>query len=197
MPRTGSWEWSRSARTRQSMLVAAREVFTAYGFADAGIAEVVSRAGCSVGSLYHHFGNKAELFLALWEEHQSAYEEGSASAVSAAKAEGVSEPLDLFAVGTRAYLLGCWERRDLIRLFTDGGGPAGFEQLRRTRGRDWLRRNSLLLRAGDSAVDRLKVAMLTSAIGEAGREVALCETREQAEEVIEAALLLIRRLGQV
>jgi AcrR family transcriptional regulator len=27
----------------------------------------------SVGSLYHHFGGKSELFIALWQEHQVAH----------------------------------------------------------------------------------------------------------------------------
>ncbi|MEV0589028.1 TetR/AcrR family transcriptional regulator [Nonomuraea sp. NPDC050310] len=192
-----SWQWSRTAETRRSILDAAREVFTRYGFADASIAEVVRRSGCSTGSLYHHFGNKGELFLALYEEHQNAHEQASASAVAAAKAAGCTEPIELFAAGARAFLEGCWERRDLVRLFSDGGGPPGFEALRRGRGRDWLRQNSVLLRAGGGAFERLKVGMFTSAMGEAGREVAMCETRAEAMEVIEAAGTLIRRLGHV
>ncbi len=71
-PSANAWRWSRTAETRRGMLAAAREVFTERGFADASVADVVERAGSSVGSLYHHFGGKAELFLALWEDHQAA-----------------------------------------------------------------------------------------------------------------------------
>ena len=62
-----SWQWGRTAQTQRALLDAAREVFTRQGFAEASIADVVERAGSSVGSLYHHFGGKSELFLALWQ----------------------------------------------------------------------------------------------------------------------------------
>jgi AcrR family transcriptional regulator len=193
--RTGSWEWSRTAQTRKSMLEAAREVFTEHGFAEANIADVVARAGSSTGSLYHHFGGKAELFLALWAEHQEAHEAAATAAVAAARKAGVSEPLELFLVGARAFLEGSWERRDLARLFMDGDGPSGFERTRRARGREWVRQNAVLLAAGAQPLDRLTVVVLTSVIGEAGREVATCETEEEARGVVEAATILIRRLS--
>ena len=193
--KSGSWEWSRTAETRRNMLRAAREVFCEHGFADANVADVVARAGSSVGSLYHHFGGKSELFLALWEEHQAAHEEAAATAVAKAKKAGVTDPIELFITGARAFLEGSWERRDLARLFMSGDGPPGFELMRRTRGREWVRQNAVLLGAGTGPLDRLTVSVLTTVIGEAGREVATCETREEAEQVIEAAIALIRRLA--
>ena len=60
----GSWQWARTAETQRALLDAARAVFAEQGFADASIADVVERAGSSVGSLYHHFGGKSELFIA-------------------------------------------------------------------------------------------------------------------------------------
>jgi AcrR family transcriptional regulator len=75
MARKASWE----AQTRKGMLQAAREVFGEHGFAEASVADVVARAGSSVGSLYHHFGGKAELFLPLHEDHQAAHEQASAT----------------------------------------------------------------------------------------------------------------------
>ncbi|MBW3551386.1 MAG: TetR/AcrR family transcriptional regulator, partial [Proteobacteria bacterium] len=57
LPRLGS----KAATTRSALLSSAREVFTASGFAQASIADVVAGAGASVGSLYHHFGGKSEL----------------------------------------------------------------------------------------------------------------------------------------
>lgn len=190
----GAWEWSRTAQTRKSMLQAAREVFTEHGFAEASVADVVERAGLSVGSLYHHFGGKTELFLALWENHQAEYEENAASAVSKARQASVRDPLELFIAGARAFLDGSWERRDLARLFMDGDAPPGFELMRRTRGRTWVRQNAVLLGAGSAPLDRLTVAILTTVIGEASREVATSDTREEAERITEAAIELIRRL---
>ncbi|MBV9384480.1 MAG: TetR/AcrR family transcriptional regulator [Streptosporangiaceae bacterium] len=189
-----AWRWSRTAETRRVLLRAAREVFTEQGFAKASVAEVVDRAGSSVGSLYHHFGGKTELFLALWRDHQDAHEERASGAVAKARAGGEREPLALFVAGARAYLEGSWERRDLTRLFMDGDGPPGFEFMRRTRGHEWVRQNAVLLGASADPVDRLMVAVLTTIIAEAAREVATCQTRGEAETIAAAAVRFIRRL---
>jgi AcrR family transcriptional regulator len=194
-PGANAWQWSRTAETRRGMLRAAREVFTEQGFTEASVADVVKRAGSSVGSLYHHFGGKTELFLALWEDHQATHEEGAATAVAEARKSGETDPLELFVAGARAFLEGSWERRDLVRLFMDGSGPPGFELMRRTRNREWVRQNAVLLGASDDPVDRVTVVVLTTIIGEAAREVASCETKDEADTITVAAIRLIRRLG--
>ncbi|WP_067965154.1 TetR/AcrR family transcriptional regulator [Nocardiopsis trehalosi] len=190
----GSWQWSRTAETRRTLLAAAREVFTASGFAEAGVAAVVERAGSSVGSLYHHFGGKTELFLALWEEHQAEQERRAASAVSAARAAGTDDPRALFTAGARAFLDGAWEHRDLVRLFSDGDGPPGFERTRRARDRAWVRQNTALLGSGTSPAERATVAIVTTVIAEAAREVAVCPTPTEAAEVTTTTLRLIPHL---
>lgn len=189
-----AWQWSRTAQTRRAMLDAAREVFARQGFAEASVAAVVAQARSSVGSLYHHFGGKTELFLALWEDHQASQEDLASSAVAKARSDGIDDPLQLLIVGARAFLDGSWQRRDLVRLFMDGNGPPGFELMRRTRNREWVRQNAVLLGAGTDPIDRLTVAVLTSIIGEAGREIAMCTTRREANAVTEAAVALIRKL---
>lgn len=193
-PNANAWQWSRTAETRRGMLRAAREVFTERGFAEASVADVVARAGSSVGSLYHHFGGKAELFLALWEDHQAAHEEAASAAVAALRETGETNPVELFIAGARAFLEASWRRRDLVRLLMDGDGPPGFELVRRTRNREWVRQNAVLLGAGTDPVDRVTVAVLTTVIGEAAREVAACETKTEADTVAAAAIRLIRRL---
>jgi AcrR family transcriptional regulator len=197
VPGRSAWKWSRTGETRRVLLDAAREVFAERGFAESSVADVVERAGSSVGSLYHHFGGKAELFLALWEDHQAAHEESAASSVARARQAGVTDPVELFISGARAFLEGSWDRRDLVRLFLDGDGPPGFELMRRTRGRQWVRQNAVLLGAGETPMDRLTVAVLTTVIGEAGREVATSATGEEAREVIDAATALIRRFDRL
>lgn len=189
-----AWRWSRTTETRRGMLRAAREVFAERGFAGASVADVVERAGCSVGSLYHHFGGKTELYVALWEVHQDAQEDAAATAVAKARTAGEEDPLELFVAGARAFLQGSWEGRDLVRLFMDRDCPPGFELMRRARGREWVRQNAVLLGAGADPVDRVTVAVLTTVIGEAGREVAACGTGREADEVAETAIGLIRRL---
>jgi AcrR family transcriptional regulator len=193
-PGSNAWQWSRTAETRRALLDAARDVFSEQGFAAASVASVVERAGSSVGSLYHHFGGKTELFLALWEDHQAAHEEAAATAVAKAKARGETDPLDLLIVGARAFLDGSWQRRDVVRLVMDGDAPPGFELMRRTRNREWVRQNAVLLGTGSDPGDRLTVSVLTSIIGEAGREIATCPSRRAANRITERAVSLIRKL---
>src|SRR5260370_27425305 len=88
----GPRQWSRTAQTQRALLDAARQVFTERGFAEASIADIVQRAGSSVGSLYHHFGGKSELFVALWQEHQLAHEEAASQAVAEARKNRGTRP---------------------------------------------------------------------------------------------------------
>src|SRR5580658_6564357 len=193
-PPTSSWQWGRTAQTQRALLDAARDVFARQGFAEASIADIVERAGSSVGSLYHHFGGKSELFLALWQEHQMAHEAAASEAVAQAKKDGVADPTELFCAGARAFLEGSWQRRDLAMLFFAGDGPPGFEIMKRRRGREWIGKNDVLLRLPDTALDRLYAAILTNLISEGAREVAMAKTRRAANLVIDAVIGYSRRL---
>src|SRR5436853_1922574 len=113
-PTTSARGGGRAQATRATLLAAARDVFAESGFADANIADVVARAGASVGSLYHHFGGKADLYLALFEDYQTRQEERAAAAVRAARRDdNLHDPVELFLAGASAYLAGCWEEREL------------------------------------------------------------------------------------
>ena len=193
-PASGGWQWERTAHTQRALLDAAREVFTSRGFSDASIADVVERAGSSVGSLYHHFGGKSELFLALWQEHQLAHEQAASEAVAQARKDGVTDPGELFTAGARAFLQGSWQRRDLALLFLSGDGPPGFEVMQRRRSHEWVGQNDALLHLPDTALDRLYASVLTTLIGEGAREVAASANRRQADKIIDAVLEYARRL---
>jgi AcrR family transcriptional regulator len=193
-PPGGAWQWSRTAQTQRALLDAARQVFAEQGFAGASIADVVERAGSSVGSLYHHFGGKSELFLALWQEHQLAHEKAASEAVAQARKAGVTDPTALFSVGARAFLRGSWLRRDLALLFVSGDGPPGFELIKRRRNHEWISQNDALLQLPDTSLDRLYAAILTSLIGEGAREVAAAKTRRQADAIIDAVIEYARRV---
>ena len=169
---SGSWQWARTAQTQRALLDAARAVFTGQGFADASIADVVERAGSSVGSLYHHFGGKSELFIALWQDYQQAQEADASEAVARARKAGVTDSFELFSAGARAFMEGCWRRR----------------------GREWLGQNDALLRLSDTSFDRLYVTILTTLIGEGSREVAAAGSRRQADRVIDAVIEYVRLL---
>ncbi|MFE4194435.1 TetR/AcrR family transcriptional regulator [Paenarthrobacter sp. NPDC056912] len=190
----GSWQWTRTAATQRHLLDAATEVFVEHGFTDASISDIVSRAGSSVGSLYHHFGGKTELFLALWDDYQNEHERLVAAAVAKARKAGQNDALALFNVGSRSYFDYTWKHRELERVFIEGDTPPGFEVLRRERGREWVRQNSVLLGASDDTLGRLTVAVITDIVTVSGQEVALSATKREADEVVEAAAVLVQRL---
>jgi AcrR family transcriptional regulator len=192
--RAGAWQWARTAQTQRALLDAARAVFVEQGFADASIADVVQRAGSSVGSLYHHFGGKSELFIALWQEHQAAHEAAAAKAVASVKRAGITDPFELFSAGARAFLEGSWQRRDLAMLFFSGDSPPGFEVMKRQRGHQWISQNDALLKLSENSFDRLYTSILTSLIAEGSREVAAAGNRRQASKVIDAVIEYVRRL---
>ncbi len=189
-----AWQWARTAETRRALLAAAREVFVEQGFVNASIADVVQRADSSVGSLYHHFGGKSELFVALWQEHQQAHEEAASRAVAQARRAGVTDPFELFSAGARAFLEGSWQRRDLAMLFVAGDSPPGFEVMKRRRSHEWVGQNDALLKLPDTSFSRLYAAILTSMIAEGAREVAAAKTRRQATAIIDAVIEYARRL---
>ena len=147
-----------------------------------------------MGSLYHHFGGKSELFVALWQEHQQAHEEAASRAVAQARRAGVTDPFELFSAGARAFLEGSWQRRDLAMLFVAGDSPPGFEVMKRRRSHEWVGQNDALLKLPDTSFSRLYAAILTSMIAEGAREVAAAKTRRQATAIIDAVIEYARRL---
>ncbi len=56
---------ARGVVTRQRLLTSAEELFTRRGYDGTAIGDVAARAGVSIGTLYHHFGDKRALLLAL------------------------------------------------------------------------------------------------------------------------------------
>ena len=190
-------QWSSTEQTRAQFLDAARAVFAQRGFAEASVSEVVERAGSSVGSLYHHFGGKAELFTALWERYRDEQQAAAAAAVSTARADGVTEPFALFEAGARGYLQAAWGNRDMVKLFYDGDSPPGFQKLQRVSSRKWVRDNFRLLGANDSPVNRVLVALLTSFMGDARREIASARSAKEARALVETMMAVLARLRAV
>lgn len=192
----GGRQWARADATRQGLLEAAQAVFADRGYADAGIAEIVERSGISVGSLYHHYGGKAGLYLALWEDYTKEQERRATRAVAEARGEGETDPVGLFLAGARAYFAVCWERRQVARLFHGSDGPAGFSLLRRGRFRQWIEQNTRLLRGDeDTRAAQVLGLVLTTVIGEAGREVATAEDLGEADEIIDEVCRILARLA--
>ena len=57
--------------TRRAIVGAARARFGDVGFAGTSLDDVAADAGVTKGALYHHFRNKADLFLAVYDEVES------------------------------------------------------------------------------------------------------------------------------
>ena len=91
-----------AAATRRALIEAATELFTDRGFAATSIEDVVQKARVTRGALYHHFTNKADLFLAVFEElEQRLMDDVSRAAYSGA------DPWELLTKGTNAFLDAC------------------------------------------------------------------------------------------
>ena len=54
--------------TRQQLLKSALHVFGEKGFAATRLEDIAEAANVTRGAIYHHFGNKKELFIALFKE---------------------------------------------------------------------------------------------------------------------------------
>jgi TetR/AcrR family transcriptional repressor of nem operon len=57
-----SWHPDRKKATRESILLAAAELFTEAGFNAIGIEQVMERAGMTRGAFYAHFKSKSDLY---------------------------------------------------------------------------------------------------------------------------------------
>lgn len=63
-----------NTKTRQRILLAAREEFIAYGFRDASLRTIAKEAGITVSNIYNYFNNKDELFRAVLSPLLEAFE---------------------------------------------------------------------------------------------------------------------------
>ena len=188
-------QWSRSKATRRAILDAALDVFADDGYEKANIAHIVDRSGLSVGSVYHHFNGKSDLFLSLWNEYERANREASVLAVSAARSEGERRRVELFVIGARAYLARARADARSTLLFSGGEGPAGFDVLNQESGTRWLEDNLRLLRLPDDPANRLLARILTRAVSEGARAAAALGDSPEADAVVETTIEIARRIA--
>lgn len=71
--------------TRRRLLDSGRRIFAEQGFAGAGTQEIVAAAGVAPTALYHHFGNKLGLFVAVGAEVYDVFIGRLRAAVAAAE----------------------------------------------------------------------------------------------------------------
>ena len=93
----------------------------------------------------------------MFEEFHEDLAGQARAAVRAARSAGVTDPRLLFLAGARSYLDGCFEQRELSRLFVSGDAPPGFDVVMRRRLREWAERNAEFFARGPEPVDEAGV----------------------------------------
>ncbi|MEV4423647.1 TetR/AcrR family transcriptional regulator [Patulibacter sp. NPDC049589] len=89
-----------AAPTRERLLRSAREVVESGGYAGASVAAIALRAGVANGTLYRHFGSKAELFVEVFRDVCGREVAAMEDAVAAAGDDHVARvlaPLEVFS----------------------------------------------------------------------------------------------------
>lgn len=185
----------RGATTRAILLAAAREVFRQQGYAQAAITDIVALAGASVGSLYHHFAGKAELYMALFGELDAAREARTRAAVREVRQAGAADPMRLLLAGARGYLEVGIEQRQTAAIFTRGDGPPGFELMWRRGVLAWVTRNTEFFARSGEPLDEAAAIVMTGALMLADAEVSLAADDDRARELADGVLEVLARLG--
>jgi AcrR family transcriptional regulator len=87
--------------TRRALMAAARELFATVGFQATLTEEIVRNAGLTRGALYHHFRDKEDLFLAVFEEVAAEVEQ---SLVHRSSGPTSTNAWDLFQANSEVHL---------------------------------------------------------------------------------------------
>jgi AcrR family transcriptional regulator len=188
---TPARRWARTDATQQRILDAATDVFSTRGFSAATMADIVERSGASIGSIYHHFGGKKELFRAIYDRLSAEVE------LQIAHAASESADLDsqqAFAVHARAYLDAIWANRRAAKMIASGDVPADFEQLRRRNTLTFVHRWIEVLDVDSSKRGQLLSSIVIAIMSEASLMVTMCEDAAEVEQVSDATIEWIARL---
>jgi AcrR family transcriptional regulator len=179
--------WARTDATQQRILDAATGVFGQRGYTVATIGDVVAASGASIGSIYHHFGGKSELFLAIHDRMTADVE------LRIAEAGHDAVPAS-FEAQARAYLEAVWANRQTAMVLAADDIPPGFDRIRRegmrARFQEWLSVLDIDTSIGGTLLVRILIAVLS----ESAMLVMNCDDAAQAEPVIDAGIAYISRL---
>lgn len=181
----------RSEATRKRLVDAGIDLFSRKGYAQVGTEELVKRAKVTRGALYHHFGDKRDLFRAVHEELESRLVAEIATAMERAGAE---DPIEALAVAASAVLDVAIDRQVARVTLIDAPSVLGWEEWRRIDARYGL---GLAEAALGAAMDagrmrrqpvRPLAHLVLAALGEAAIMVATASDPGQARTEVEPAL---------
>jgi AcrR family transcriptional regulator len=191
MTTTPARRWARTDATQQRILDAATEVFSSRGFSAATMADIVDHSGASIGSIYHHFGGKKELFLAIYDRLSADVERR----ISEAAQESANlDSRQAFGVHARAYLDAIWANRRAATMIASGDVPAGFERLRRRNTLTFFHRWMGVLDVDTSTRGQLLSRILIAIMSEASLMVTVCDGPADVEQVSDATIEWVARL---
>jgi AcrR family transcriptional regulator len=117
----------RRATTRAALVAAGRDLFATRGYGDVGTEEIVRKAGVTRGALYHHFADKTELFVAVFEVVEG---ELADRLVAALATMGDAGPMAIMRRSADAWLEACLEPAVQQVVLIDGPGVLGYERWR-------------------------------------------------------------------
>ncbi|MEV0294279.1 TetR family transcriptional regulator [Nocardia sp. NPDC050710] len=105
-------------KIRDRLLLAAEHQFAEQGALDTTLTQIRDAAGASVGALYHHFPDKADLYRQVWAHALTDYQQHFwvAVAESAGAREGVT-------AGVREHLRWVSENRDRAKILISARPP--------------------------------------------------------------------------
>ncbi|MGQ4599062.1 TetR family transcriptional regulator [Nocardia sp. R6R-6] len=192
--RAKSGRWPKSGATKQAVLDAARVLFGTQGYEATSINDLVKASGVSVGSIYHQFGGKAEVFMALAHEVLSSNATASAAAAEKARAAGENRPGVLYAVGAKAHLMDTWRLREVSRIMLSDDVPPGFSQVRREAVLRFIH-GARRLTIGEPPLPDLSAYAVTSLVNAAALQIVEVADRRTAEKVADYFTGLILRLA--
>jgi AcrR family transcriptional regulator len=179
----------RTRATRAALIAAARTLFAQRGYAAVPAEEIVAAAGLTRGALQHHFGDKKELFRAVFEQLESEIPGRVAAAIA-----GAPDSWAAATAGLSAFLDACQEPEIQQIALTDAPAVLGWADWRAVEARHGLG----LIKAGleqamtDGVIARQPVDVLAhlvlSAVIEAALLIAHASDRDTARADAERAL---------
>jgi AcrR family transcriptional regulator len=155
------------------------------------MADIVRRSGASIGSIYHHFGGKKELFLAIYDGLTDEIDRRiEADAAQAGPRDKQAE----FEANVRSYLEAIWTNRRAAMVLSAGDAPAGFDAVRRAGMFRGFGRWMSVLQLDDSPRGQLLSRILIAAMAEASAMVIACDEAAGVAPITDAAIEWVGRL---
>lgn len=129
---------SRGARTRASLVEAARVVFERDGYLDSRLTDITTEANCSTGSFYTYFDSKEEIFAAVLDVAKEDMMHPGMDRVDVA-----DDPRVLIEATNRSYFEAYARNAKLMGLLEQVASiDPQFREVRRRRGAQFIERNA-------------------------------------------------------